>query len=83
MAIEDAAAIGRCLSESPDIGTALTRYERARVARCNRVTRLSRLFGWCLQLENPFLIWARNATMFKGSDAWRLERLAWLLDHAG
>jgi 2-polyprenyl-6-methoxyphenol hydroxylase-like FAD-dependent oxidoreductase len=56
MAIEDAAAIGRCLSESPDIATAFERYERARVPRCNRVTRLSRLFGWCLQLENPFLI---------------------------
>jgi 2-polyprenyl-6-methoxyphenol hydroxylase-like FAD-dependent oxidoreductase len=69
MAIEDAAVIARSLSDSTDIGAALARYEAARLTRCNRVTRLSRVFGWCLQLENPLLIRARNATMFRGSDA--------------
>ena len=81
MAIEDAAAIAQALSETADIGVALANYETARVTRCNRVTRMSRLFGWCLQLENPVLSWVRNATMFRGSDAFRLERLGWLLDY--
>ena len=53
MAIEDAAALGRALGETKDMGAALASYEAARVARCNRVTRTSRLLGRFLQTGNP------------------------------
>jgi 2-polyprenyl-6-methoxyphenol hydroxylase-like FAD-dependent oxidoreductase len=81
MAIEDAAALGRALSETKDVRVALSRYETARVARCNRVTRTSRIFGRFLQTENLLLSWIRNAILATGSEASRLERLAWLLDY--
>jgi 2-polyprenyl-6-methoxyphenol hydroxylase-like FAD-dependent oxidoreductase len=81
MAIEDAAAIGRALSGTKDVRVALASYETARVARCNRVTRTSRILGRFLQTENPLLSWVRNTTLARGSEASRFERLAWLLDY--
>ena len=81
MAIEDAAAIGRALSGTKDVRVALASYETARVARCNRVTRTSRILGRFLQTENTLLSWVRNTTLARGSEASRLERLAWLLDY--
>jgi 2-polyprenyl-6-methoxyphenol hydroxylase-like FAD-dependent oxidoreductase len=77
----DAAAIGRALSETKDVRVALASYETARVARCNRVTRTSRILGRFLQTENPLLSWVRNTTLARGSEASRFERLAWLLDY--
>ena len=81
MAIEDAAALGRALGETKDLRTALASYETARVARCNRVTRTSRLLGRLLQTGNPLLSWVRNRMLARQGEASRLERLAWLLDH--
>ena len=81
MAIEDAAALGRALGETKDLRVALANYEADRVARCNRVTRTSRILGRFLQTENPLLSWVRNTTLARGNEASRLERLAWLLDY--
>ena len=81
MAIEDAAALGQALSETKDLRAALSRYEAARVTRCNRVTRTSRVLGRFLQTENALLSWFRNTILATGSEASRLERLAWLLDY--
>ena len=81
MAIEDATALGRALGETKDLRAALASYETARVARCNRVTRTSRLLGRLLQTGNPLLSWVRNTMLARQGEASRLERLTWLLDH--
>ncbi|GIE93802.1 FAD-dependent oxidoreductase [Paractinoplanes rishiriensis] len=45
MAMEDAATLGRCLAEEPDLATALGRYERRRRARVEKVVAQGRRNG--------------------------------------
>jgi 2-polyprenyl-6-methoxyphenol hydroxylase-like FAD-dependent oxidoreductase len=61
MAIEDAAVLARALERARTLEEALADYERARVERTSRIVRASFRFGKIAQLENPILIWLRNA----------------------
>ena len=81
MAIEDAAKIGRALSETKELKVAVASRETAQVAHCTCMTQTSRILGRLLQTENPLLSWIRNTTLAMGSEASRLERQAWLLDY--
>ncbi|CAN7479440.1 FAD-dependent oxidoreductase [Paenibacillus sp. LjRoot56] len=72
-AIEDAIVLARCL-RNPDIPAALSAYENARMARTNRIVRMSRSMGRMVQLENPFLIYCRNKLLASLSDARYISR---------
>ncbi len=62
-AIEDAVALGRCVSEGNDVTWALRRYERERAPRANMITRQSRLIGRVAQWDNPLACRLRDATL--------------------
>lgn len=72
-AIEDAVVLARCL-QHPDIPAALSAYEKERMARANRIVRMSRSMGRMVQLENPLLIYGRNKLLASLSDARYISR---------
>jgi 2-polyprenyl-6-methoxyphenol hydroxylase-like FAD-dependent oxidoreductase len=72
-AIEDAIVLARCLRD-PDIPAALSAYENKRMARTNRIVRMSRSMGRMVQLENPLLIYLRNKLLASLSDARYISR---------
>ncbi|MDR6549152.1 FAD-dependent monooxygenase [Paenibacillus qinlingensis] len=72
-AIEDAIVLARCLQHS-DIPAALTAYEKERMPRVNRITKMSRSMGRIVQLENPLLIYSRNKLLASLSDALYIRR---------
>ncbi|KRE90279.1 2-polyprenyl-6-methoxyphenol hydroxylase [Paenibacillus sp. Soil766] len=72
-AIEDAIVLARCLQHS-DIPSAISNYEKERMARTNRIVRMSRSMGRMVQLENPLLIYGRNRLLASLSDALYIRR---------
>jgi len=72
-AIEDAVVLARCLQHS-DIPSALSAYEKERMARVNRIVWMSRSMGRMVQLENPLLIYGRNKLLASLSDAHYIRR---------
>jgi 2-polyprenyl-6-methoxyphenol hydroxylase-like FAD-dependent oxidoreductase len=63
MAIEDAVVLAHALERAESLEAALRDYEGARLERTSRIVRGSFRFGKIAQLENPFLIWLRNAVL--------------------
>jgi 2-polyprenyl-6-methoxyphenol hydroxylase-like FAD-dependent oxidoreductase len=63
MAIEDAVVLARCLAESADWAPALSSYEARRIRRTSQMVERSRQLGRLAQLENPMLVWLRNALL--------------------
>ena len=59
MAIEDGAILARCLAADRSAEAALSRYERLRRRRLERVYQASRRNGWVFHLGGP-IAWARN-----------------------
>lgn len=76
-AIEDAAVLGTCLSESDSVQAALIDYERRRYSRTARVVRLSRLAGRVAQTRNPLLRRGRDALLRRlpGQSSFGLSQL--------
>ncbi|CAN7426572.1 FAD-dependent monooxygenase [Paenibacillus sp. LjRoot153] len=72
-AIEDAIVLARCL-RNREIPAALSAYEKERMARANRIVRMSRSMGRMVQLENPLLIYLRNKLLASLSDARYISR---------
>ncbi len=60
LAIEDAAALAKCLSVSGDVATAFRAYANMRRPRVARIARQSRHIGMIGQWENRWLVQARN-----------------------
>ena len=60
MAIEDAWELSECLTKSPNIRTALNRYEQHRRHRVQMVQWASRFVGLAIQTESPFLCAIRD-----------------------
>jgi salicylate hydroxylase len=78
MAIEDAAVLARCLSQSPgDIPTALRAYEAARAARTEQVQQASRRNGALYHKTGPEAF-ARNVGMRVLGGAKLLARYDWI-----
>ncbi|HTQ04941.1 MAG TPA: FAD-dependent monooxygenase [Polyangiaceae bacterium] len=63
MAIEDAVVLAHALEHANTLDDALADYERKRLERTSRIVRVSFRFGQIAQLENPSLIWLRNALL--------------------
>ncbi len=63
MAIEDAVVLAHALERGNGLDGALADYERVRLERTSRIVKASFRFGKIAQLQNPFLIWLRNALL--------------------
>ncbi|WP_172332329.1 NAD(P)/FAD-dependent oxidoreductase, partial [Mangrovicoccus sp. HB161399] len=63
MAIEDAAVLARCLSETgmADYATAFGMYERTRKERATKVQSISNANTWLKQPEDPAWVYAYDA----------------------
>ena len=62
-AIEDAAVLADCLTESASVPAAFAEFESRRRARTTRIVRQSWQLGKAAQLENPLLVRLRDAVM--------------------
>lgn len=60
MAIEDAVALARCLSQEKDLAAALNRYEAQRKPRTTWMMNQSRAVGRLAHLENSLLCTIRD-----------------------
>jgi 2-polyprenyl-6-methoxyphenol hydroxylase-like FAD-dependent oxidoreductase len=67
MAIEDSAALARCLTRYSESAVALGAYQQLRYARTSQVTRISRYYGVIAQWKNPGAVWFRNILLRTGS----------------
>jgi 2-polyprenyl-6-methoxyphenol hydroxylase-like FAD-dependent oxidoreductase len=63
MAIEDAVVLAHALERANTLDAALACYEQVRLERTSRIVKASFRFGKIAQLENPLLIWLRNALL--------------------
>ncbi len=62
MAIEDAVVLTRALSRrGAEPAAAFRAYEAERRARCYRIVKQSRLFGWVGSWSNPVAVWLRES----------------------
>jgi 2-polyprenyl-6-methoxyphenol hydroxylase-like FAD-dependent oxidoreductase len=75
-AIEDAVALGACLSGSDSVPGALADYEGRRRGRTARLVRLSRTAGRIAQTRNPLVRAARDAVLRRMSPEGQLRALA-------
>jgi 2-polyprenyl-6-methoxyphenol hydroxylase-like FAD-dependent oxidoreductase len=80
-AIEDAIALASCLKDTTNIAAALKSYEKQRVTRANRITRLAHFIGQAVQWENPFLSIPRNIIVKNTPVSLVIKRFMWLLDY--
>lgn len=78
-AIEDAAALGACLSESDTVPAALADYERKRFTRTAQLVRRSRLAGRVTQTRDPLLRLGRDAVLRRVSVERQVKLLASVL----
>ncbi|GAA1679293.1 FAD-dependent monooxygenase [Kribbella yunnanensis] len=65
-AIEDAGALAKHLTATPDLVTALTQYDAERRPAATQLVKRSRQIGRMGQLENPVAIGARDTLMWVG-----------------
>ncbi|GGG36403.1 FAD-dependent monooxygenase [Hymenobacter glacieicola] len=80
MAVEDAAVLAQCLTETPDIPQAFRRFELRRRARTTRIIQTSWLLGRVGQLENPLLGKLRNTLMRWLPASVSRHQMAWLYE---
>jgi 2-polyprenyl-6-methoxyphenol hydroxylase-like FAD-dependent oxidoreductase len=80
-AIEDAVTLADCLKNTDDIATALKNYQKRRITRANRITRLAHFIGQAVQSENPFLSVPRNTIIKNMPVSMAIKRFMWLLDY--
>jgi 2-polyprenyl-6-methoxyphenol hydroxylase-like FAD-dependent oxidoreductase len=75
-ALEDAVALGRCLSSGGDVVSSLRDYERQRIPRANAFVTRSRLAGRIARVSNPVLAAMRNAAMRRINPAMQARQIA-------
>ena len=80
-AIEDAIALANCLKETANIRAALKNYEKRRITRATRITRLAHYIGQAVQWENPILSVPRNIIMKNLPVSTAIKQFMWLLDY--
>jgi 2-polyprenyl-6-methoxyphenol hydroxylase-like FAD-dependent oxidoreductase len=80
-AIEDAIAIADCLKDAMNIAEALKEYEKRRVARVNRITRLAHFVGQAVQWDNPILSVPRNFIVKNTPVSIAIKQFMWVLDY--
>ncbi len=80
MAIEDAVVLAQSLSQNDDIATALETYQHKRLARANKVQRLSKQLGPIGQLTNPLLTSLRNTAFGLIPNSYRMREFEWLFN---
>jgi 2-polyprenyl-6-methoxyphenol hydroxylase-like FAD-dependent oxidoreductase len=80
-AIEDAVALAGCLKDTTNIAAALKNYEKRRVTRTNRITRLAHFIGQAVQWENPILSVPRNIIIKITPVSMATKQFMWLFDY--
>ena len=80
-AIEDAIALADCLKGTTNVAAALKNYEKRRIARTNRTTRLAHFIGQAVQWESPILSVPRNIIIKNMPVSMAIKQLMWLLDY--
>jgi 2-polyprenyl-6-methoxyphenol hydroxylase-like FAD-dependent oxidoreductase len=80
-AIEDAIALANCLNETANVRAALKNYEKRRITRANRITRLAHYIGQAVQWENPILSFPRNIIMKNLPVSTAIKQFMWILDY--
>ncbi|HYB02565.1 MAG TPA: FAD-dependent monooxygenase [Ktedonobacteraceae bacterium] len=80
-AIEDAIALADCLQNAVNIPAALTNYEKRRVTRTNRITRLAHYIGQAVQWETPLLAIPRNIIIKNLPASLAIKQFMWILDY--
>jgi 2-polyprenyl-6-methoxyphenol hydroxylase-like FAD-dependent oxidoreductase len=80
-AIEDAIALADCLKGTTNVAVALKNYEKRRIARTNRTTRLAHFIGQAVQWESPILSVPRNIIIKNMPVSMAIKQLMWLLDY--
>ncbi|HYX49535.1 MAG TPA: FAD-dependent monooxygenase, partial [Ktedonobacteraceae bacterium] len=80
-AIEDAVTLADCLKNTTNVVTALKNYEKRRITRTNRITRLAHFMGQAVQWENPFLAVPRNIIIKNMPVSMAIKQFMWLLDY--
>ncbi len=63
MAIEDAAVLANCLSSNTEPATAFRNFESLRLARTRKIVAGSWRLGRIAQVDDPLLMWLRNAVV--------------------
>ena len=80
-AIEDAVALADCLKDTTHISVALKNYEKRRIVRTNKTTRLAHFIGQAVQWENPILSVPRNIIIKNTPVSMAIKQFMWLLDY--
>jgi 2-polyprenyl-6-methoxyphenol hydroxylase-like FAD-dependent oxidoreductase len=80
-AIEDAIALADCLKGTTNIAEALKNYEKRRVTRTNRITRMAHFTGQAVQWENPILSVPRNIIIKNLPISMSIKQFMWILDY--
>jgi len=80
-AIEDAVALAGCLRDATHVAAALKNYEKRRIARTNKTTRLAHFIGQAVQWDNPVLSTPRNIIIKNMPVSMAIQQLMWLLDY--
>jgi 2-polyprenyl-6-methoxyphenol hydroxylase-like FAD-dependent oxidoreductase len=80
-AIEDAVALADCLKDTTNIAAALKNYEKRRVTRVNRITRLAHFIGQAVQWDNPILSVPRNIIIKITPVNMATKQFMWLFDY--
>ncbi len=80
MAIEDAIILADALAKHDDITTALEDYQSRRLARANKVQRLSKHLGPIGQINNPILSSLRNTIFKLIPNSFRMREFNWLFN---
>jgi len=80
-AIEDAVALADCLKGITSISEALKTYEKRRITRANRISRLAHYIGQAVQWENPILSVPRNFIIKSTPVSMVMKQFLWLLDY--
>jgi len=80
-AIEDAVALADCLKGTTSISEALKTYEKRRITRANRISRLAHYIGQAVQWENPILSIPRNIIIKSTPVSMVIKQFLWLLDY--
>lgn len=80
-AIEDAVVLADCLKDTTNVIAALQNYEKRRITRTNRTTRLAHFIGQAVQWENPILSVSRNIIIKNTPVSMAIKQFMWLLDY--
>ncbi len=80
-AIEDAVALADYLKDTTNISEALKNYERRRITRTKRISRLAHYIGEAVQWENPILSVPRNIIIKSAPVSMAIKQFLWLLDY--